>query len=139
MTTGLDLSHYEHVGGFLDRHNDKRECQIMVDVRISCKAEARETVLSKLNLLSTSLKKSNLQGTLTFMVLKSLDSDQGIRLFERFQSWDSKADHESTREVLDFWLTSKDDLLSMESQVYVPNGKGWLHRGQASNGSSSRL
>lgn len=138
-TTNLDLSHYEDIGGFLDRTNEKKECEIMVDVRINCKADARDRVLSKLNTLSQSLIKSDWAGTLTFLVLKSLDNDQGIRIFQRFESWKAKADLESAQTVLEFWLTSKDDILSMESQVYVPNGKGWLHRGQAGGVVNSRL
>lgn len=131
MITGLDLSNYEDVGGFLDRFNDKRECEVMVDVRISCKPEARQALLSRLSTLASIISESDYKGVLTFFVLKSLDSEQGVRIFQRFQSWKAQTNHVSDQPVLNFWRSSKEDILSMESQAYVPNGKGWLHRGSS--------
>jgi len=130
MTTGLDLSHYEDVGGFLDRYNDKRECEVMVDVRITCNdSETRAKVLGKLSSLAEDIAHSSMRGTLTFLVLKSLDKDQGVRVFQRFESWKALTEQTGSKAVLDFWLGSKEEVMSMESQCYVPNGKGWLHRG----------
>lgn len=129
MTTGLDLSHYEDVGGFLDRYGDKQECEAMVDLRITCNPAMRVKVLEKLTLLAKDIAQPSLKGTLTFFVLKSLDCDQGIRVFQRFETWKALTEQTSSKSVLDFWRGSKEEILSMESQCYVPNGKGWLHRG----------
>jgi hypothetical protein len=129
MTTGLDLRHYEDVGGFLDRFNDRRECEIMTDVRINCKAEARNNVLSKLNTLAEKIKSDGSGDVYTFFVLKGLDDDQGVRIFQRFRTWDGSSSLARDQAVLEFWMSSKEEILSMESQTYFPNGKGWLHRG----------
>lgn len=129
MTTGLDLRHYEDVGGFLDQFNDKRECEIMTDVRINCKPEARDAVLSKLATLADKIKQDGSDGVYTWFVLKSLDDDQGGRIFQRFKSWEASSALSRDQAVIDFWMSSKEEILSMESQTYFPNGKGWLHRG----------
>ena len=91
MTTGLDLSNYEDAGGFLDKFTDKRECEIMTDVRITSKPETRDNLLAKLLRLSKVLRASGPQGVLTFLVLKALDDDQGIRIFQRFDLWSSSS------------------------------------------------
>lgn len=129
MTTGLDLRHYENVGGFLDRFNDKRECEIMTDVRINCKAENRDAVLSKLTTLAEQIKQDKSDGVYTYFVLKSLDDNQGVRIFQRFKSWETSSALAKDKSVLDFWTSSKEQIESMESQTYFPNRKGWLHRG----------
>jgi len=102
MTTGLDLSHYEDVGGFLDRYGDKQECEAMVDLRITCNPAMRVKVLEKLTLLAKDIAQSSLKGTLTFFVLKSLDCDRGIRVFQRFGTWKALTEQTSSKSVLDF-------------------------------------
>lgn len=128
MTTGLDLRHYEDVGGFLDRYSDKRECEIMTDVRIECKPEARDNVLSKLTNLANNIKTEGPEGVYTWFVLKSLDTNTGVRIFQRFKSWKTAAASAERQASLDFWMGAKEEISSMESQTYFPNGKGWLHR-----------
>lgn len=129
MTTGIDLSFYEDVNGFLDRFSDKRDAAIMVDTRITTKdTRAREVVLGKLLDLVETISENDLSGTLTFMVLKSLDNDNGIRIFQRFASWEAQSTHARNATVLDFWLGSKEEIAGMESQTYVPTSNGWLRR-----------
>ncbi|KAK6369917.1 hypothetical protein LTS17_009367 [Exophiala oligosperma] len=128
MTTGLDLKHYEDVGGFLDRFGDKRECELMTDVRITCHENSRDKVLSKLVTLVNAMKDSGSAEVYTLLVLKSLDDNTGVRFYQRFKSWQASTTFARNELVLDFWMTSKEDIASMESQSYIPNGKGWLHR-----------
>lgn len=127
MTTGLDLQGYEDKGGFLDQYGDCRECEVMVDLRILCQPGTRTSIVNKLVKLADIIK--DLIGTYTFLVLESLDNDIGLRVFQRFATWKAKSQHESNPSVLGFWSASKDSIASMEAQSYVPNRKGWLHRG----------
>jgi quinol monooxygenase YgiN len=131
-TTDLDLNHYRSVGGFLDRDGTKKECERMLDQRIGCKSpEEREAVLKNLQELASevqSTEKSKPSGVLTFLVFACLDNDTSARIYSRFES---KADMEKflrRSDVASFWQKSKDNIASMESKQYVPNGKGWLHR-----------
>lgn len=133
MTTGLDLNHYEDTSGFLDKTGDRRECEVMRDIRITCKPEAREALLKRLSKAAERFEKdSSFADTWTFLVLRCLDNDHGIRIFERFQTWKAMDKHSRAEAMLDFWSASKEEIASMESQVYVPNGKGWLHRNSQS-------
>jgi hypothetical protein len=58
-----------------------------------------------------------------------LDGDgTGARMFARFKDRAAMETHLRRKEVIDFWLGSKDEVAAMEARGYVPNGKGWLHR-----------
>ncbi|KAK5680758.1 hypothetical protein LTS10_006514 [Elasticomyces elasticus] len=128
-TTDLDLSHYEAVAGFLDRDGDKKECAIMLDVRIACKpAAARANVVKHMQRL-TSVAQNPAFQLLTFMVFSSLDNDTNTRLFGRFESREALERFVRGPHMLAFWRQCREDIASMESRSYVPNGKGWLHRG----------
>ncbi|KAJ9665474.1 hypothetical protein H2201_004356 [Coniosporium apollinis] len=134
MTTGLDLSHYRCVEGFLDGVGGQGmgECGIMCDTRVTCKdGAARGVVKGKLEKLAGEVGKvaeTDDTGVLTFMAFESLDGETGVRMFVRFRSREDMERHLRSKEVLDFWLGSKEEIASMESRGYLPNGKGWLHR-----------
>jgi quinol monooxygenase YgiN len=130
MTTGLDLTHYSLAAGFIDLPGDQRECGIMQDVKVLClSANARQLVLAKAAKLAQAVESEGKDnGVFSFMVLSNLDVDKGVRLFLRFSSRDAMERHMRRKDVLDFWMTSKEDITTMESRGYVPNGKGWLHR-----------
>ncbi|KAK5723078.1 hypothetical protein LTR17_014040 [Elasticomyces elasticus] len=127
-TTDLDLNHYEAVGGFLDREGDKQECAIMLDIRIACKTAAAQSVVVKnMQGLISAVIGAEL-GPLTFMAFSSLDNDTNTRLFGRFESREALERFVRGRHMLAFWRQCREDIASMESRSYVPNGKGWLHR-----------
>jgi quinol monooxygenase YgiN len=132
MTTGLDLAHYRSVGGFLDLPGDKCECEIMQDTRIVCKsADARKSVLERLQKLTKTIQASEEKkssGVLTYMAFESLDNDIAVRLYGRYATRDSMESFLRRSDVLNFWMQSKNDVATMESRGYLPNGKGWLHR-----------
>ncbi|EON63160.1 hypothetical protein W97_02387 [Coniosporium apollinis CBS 100218] len=141
MTTGLDLRHYRCVGGFLDgagsemgegKEGGMGECGIMCDTRIVCKdGAAREGVSGKLRRLAGEVERlaeAEDSGVFTFMVFDSLDDETGVRMFARFRCRDDMERHLRRKEVLDFWLGSKEQVATMESRGYLPNEKGWLHR-----------
>jgi quinol monooxygenase YgiN len=131
-TTDLDLNHYRAIGGFLDRDGNKKECEIMQDVRIVCKSSSdRDAVLKRLETLCQKVKdseKSKASGVLTYMGFSSLDNDTAARIYSRFESRDAMEKFLRREDVLNFWKESKNEIASMEARGYLPNGKGWLHR-----------
>ena len=131
MSTGLDLSHYTCMAGWLDLGGD---CGIMREVRVSCKdLESRDAVLGKFERLVGGIEKAGEgrdggKGALTFMVFRRLDDDVGVRIFGKWAERDEMEKFDRRREILDFWLGSKEEVVQMEWKCYVPNWKGWLHR-----------
>jgi len=132
MTTGLDLNNYTRVGGYLDKPGDKRECGIMQDIKIMCSSpSARSTLLDKLAELAKTVETTEDKedaGVWTWMAFACLDDEVGARIFARFRSREDMERHIRRKEVVDFWLGSKEEVRSMGSRGYLPNGKGWLHR-----------
>lgn len=127
MSTGLDLTHYTETAGFLDKPGNCQECEIIYDNRIECHTQGvRSSILDKLAVIAEHIKEHE-DGTSTFLVLKSLDSDTQMRIFERHASWDAMLAHQKGDKMVDLWLGSKAGIKSMEGRAYVPNGKGWLH------------
>lgn len=128
MTTGLDLTHYEDVSGsFLDKPGDSREAAVIYDSRIKCHPGKRETVLQRLSDLARKVE-SDLDDTWTFMVLKSLDNDHEVRVFQRYGTWKALEELENYEPRLKAFFDSKEDIASLEGRAFVPNKKGWLHR-----------
>jgi len=128
MTTGLDLMHYTDVSGFLDKSGNMEECGIIYDTKILChSAAARDSVLKKLELVAKYTEEEE-KGTFTFWVCKSLDDDAQIRIFERYENFETMKKHQTSETIVDFWMEAKDEIKSMEGRCYVPNHKGWLHR-----------
>lgn len=127
MTTGLDLTHYEDVGGYLDKPADKRECGIFYDTRITAAQGKREEVIKGLRGVAEWVEK-NEEGTYTYLVLRSLDGEDGVRVFERYKSKEALEKHWKGQKLLDFLMGSKELIRSMEGRGYIPNGHGWLHR-----------
>lgn len=135
MATGLDLTHYTAVAGFLDRGGLKTEAGIMHDVQIACvDAAARREVLGALRLLCGLVegeqRRTAGEGVdgevLTFMGLQSLDDDKGARIFARYkdrETWEAWLRHDLVKA---FWEAVKPSVASMDARAYVPNGKGWL-------------
>lgn len=124
MTTGLDLTHYEAVGGFLDKSGKKTECGLIHDVQIQC--VDREKVLEVLRALCGKVDEGSGDEVLTFLGLKSLDNDTGVRIFARYKSrevWEKWLRGEVIR---GFWEEVKPWVASMDAKGYKPNGKGWL-------------
>lgn len=127
MTTGLDLTHFEDVAGFVDKPGDMRECAIFYVTKITAKSGKRAQVLERLTKLAKWIEE-NEAGTYTFLVLKSLDTEDNVRIFERYATRRDLEEHMGRREVLDFHMASKEIIASMEGRGYRPNGAGWLHR-----------
>jgi len=129
MTTGLDLMHYGPAGGFLDRHGDKRECDVMQDCRIWCQSEKdRDAVLGRLELFAKDLESNGDGDVYTFLITKGLDDATELRIFSRFKDQTTTDRHLASAGMLKFWNESKSEIKKMESRGYFPNGKGWLHR-----------
>ena len=129
MTTGLDITHYEDVAGFLDKPGNSKECGIFYDTRITCAPTpgTRDAILSKLAKVAEVVEREE-PGTYTYMVLRSLDTEDGVRVFERYESRAAMEEHCKGKALLDFFMGSKEQIKSMEGRGYLPNGYGWLHR-----------
>ena len=127
MTTGLDLTHYEDVAGFLDKPGDMTECALFYDTRITCTPGNREVVLAGLKMVAGQVEREE-KGTYTYLVLRSLDTEDGVRVFERYASKEAMEEHWRGKTLLEFFMDSKEIIKSMEGRSYVPNGYGWLHR-----------
>jgi quinol monooxygenase YgiN len=128
MAIGFDLTHYTEVLGFLDKSKSAAECAVIYDTKIICSsALARDTLLSRLEPIAEHAE-SEEKGTYTFWVLKSLDEEDQLRIFERYESWDALQLHQKAPALAKLWLDSKDEVKSMEGRAYAPNLKGWLNR-----------
>src|ERR1700760_2137514 len=93
MSTGLDLMHYGPASGYIDKFGDQRECKVMQDTRIWCKsAESRDAVLQRLSKVAKEIE-TNDPGAYTFLVTKSLDTDDEARLYTRFKDRDAMEKH----------------------------------------------
>jgi len=124
MATGFDLTHYTEVSGFLDKSGQRKECAIIHDTRIFCDSEsARDSVLAKLAKIAEFAEKEE-EGTFSFFVLKSLDGDDRMR----YASWEAFETHQDSKQLVELWLSSKEEIKSLEGRTYVPNMKGWLSR-----------
>ncbi|KAF1991819.1 hypothetical protein K402DRAFT_367166 [Aulographum hederae CBS 113979] len=130
MTTGLDLVHYSLSSGYLDGPGDSRPCGIMSDHVITCNSHGdRNTVLSQLKALTKTVEESESKSSVyTFMAFSSLDNDVGVRIYGRYKDRATYETFQRRQEMVDFWLESKDQVKAMAQRLYVPNGKGWLHR-----------
>jgi hypothetical protein len=131
MTTGLDLAHFEAVGGFLDASGKKTECGVMHDMQIRCVDAARRAeflgALRLLCLLVGERQKADGKGeVLTFLGCKSLDNDTGARLFARYKDRETWERWLRDGAFKLFWENVKPCIASMEARGYMPNGKGWL-------------
>lgn len=134
-TTNLDLAHYRCVAGFLDLHGAKEEAGVLQDVKITCTgAEARERLLGALSRLVGGVMgeergNGGKGGVYTYMAFACLDDDVGVRIMGR---WKGRSDMEAfvrRADVGAFWAEGKEKIARMEQRLYLPNGKGWLHRG----------
>lgn len=127
MSTGLDLTHYTETSGFLDRSTNCRECGVIYDTRIKCNTpQDRDAVLTKLAEVAQYAKEEE-EDTYTYFVLKSLDNEIDVRIFERYANWEAMQSHQKSAVLGRFWSGSKEEIKSMEGRAYVPNNKGWLH------------
>lgn len=134
-TTGLDLNHYRCVAGFLDLAGDKSEAGIMQDMRITCTSpSARSTLVSSLSSLVNKVHQEarvngGKDGILTYMAFSSLDDEFGARVYGRWRTREDLERFIRREDVIGFWMANKEHIRAMEQRLYVPNGKGWLHRG----------
>lgn len=134
-TTGLDLNHYHLVSGFLDLPGDRSEAGIMQDMRIICvSASARDTLLKNLADFVTSVEKEERGsegkgGVLTYMAFANLDDEVGARIYGRWKAREDMERFIRRDEVVGYWMENKESVRAMEQRLYLPNGKGWLHRG----------
>ncbi|CAG9983919.1 unnamed protein product [Clonostachys byssicola] len=129
MTTGLDLTHYSAVGGFLDRSRQKNECGVMHDIQIRCKDKAARTeLLGALKLLCGLVDDAEGQDgkVQTFLGLQSLDNEEGARIYARYESREVWEAWLRSSLIKTFWEAAKPNVSSMEARAYAPNGKGWL-------------
>lgn len=138
-TSNLDLAHYRLVAGVLDLPGDASPAGIMQDVRITCvSASARETLLASLaelvdGVCEAEKRAKGREGILTYMAFACLDDDVGVRILGR---WRTRADIEGFVRRCDvgrFWQGEKGRVGRMQQRCYLPNGKGWLHRGVEQN------
>jgi quinol monooxygenase YgiN len=128
MATSFDLTNYEEVSGSLDKSGCKKECAVIHDTRILCSSSsARDAILSMLAAIADQAEKEE-EGTYSFWVLKSLDHDDQVRIFERYASWDALTAYQNSQALVRLWLDSKEDIKSLEGRPYVSNQKGWLNR-----------
>ncbi|PGH19677.1 hypothetical protein AJ80_03832 [Polytolypa hystricis UAMH7299] len=128
MPTGLDLTHYEDVSGFLDKPGNLKECEIIWDTRLRVKPEKRDAILEKLAGLAKWVE-ANEPGAYSFLVHKATDKGREgeIRILERYATRAALEAHQSAKEVLDFFFSNKDDIIQLENHGYLPNGYllGW--------------
>ncbi|KAJ4351645.1 uncharacterized protein N0V89_006988 [Didymosphaeria variabile] len=136
-TTNLDLSHYRLTAGFLDLPSTTVEAGIIQNIRITCvSSSTRTSLLTHLSQLVNNVYQEELAndgngGVLTYMVFLCLDDDVGVRVLGR---WRNREDMEGFVRRTDLgllWQGQKAGVARMEQRYYVPNGKGWLHRGGA--------
>jgi quinol monooxygenase YgiN len=127
MITGLDLSHFEDVCGFLDKADDAKAGVIYVS-RIKAHAGKRDELLGKLKKLADAVDK-NEKDCYSYLVLKSLDNEEDIRIMERYGSKKGLEDHLKSKEFLDTFKSSKDIVAGLEGRRFVEcEERGWLHR-----------
>ena len=126
MTTGLDLTHFSAVGGFLDKSGKKTECGLIHDVQIRCVDGGREELVKGLKELCDGVEKQCKDEVLTFLGLVSLDNETGVRIFARYKSREVWEEWLRGSLIQTFWETVKPRVASMEAKGYAPNGKGWL-------------
>ncbi|KAK7427169.1 hypothetical protein QQZ08_006282 [Neonectria magnoliae] len=130
MTTGLDLTHFAAVGGFLDLSGQKTECELMHDIQIRCVDGAgRGELLGALRLLCSMVEERQEGGigeVLTFMGLKSLDNETGARVFARYKSREVWEAFLRGNLFQAFWESVKPCISSMDAKAFAPNGRGWL-------------
>ncbi|KAH7078264.1 hypothetical protein FB567DRAFT_131238 [Paraphoma chrysanthemicola] len=128
-TTGLDLNHYRLVAGFLDSPTPSSvPATIMQDIRITCiSSGARTALLGALETFVEGISPSN--ETLTYMAFASLDDDVGARIYGRWKSREGFEAFIRRDDVVAFWMSVKEYVKGMDQRLYVPNGKGWVHRG----------
>lgn len=138
-TTGLDLNHYRAVAGFLDASDTMEAAGVMQDVKITCiSASAREALLKNLENLVNGVERTGEGGVLTSMGFACLDDALGARIFGRWRKREDLERYIRRDEVNGFWMASKEYIKGMEQRLYVPNGKGWLHRGSGYAGESGK-
>ena len=106
---------------------EMKECGLFYDTRITCTPGKREQVLAGLKKVALHVE-GHEPGTYTFLVLRSLDTEDGVRVFERYESREVMEEHWKGEVLLQFLMASKENVKSMEGRAYVPNGLGWLHR-----------
>lgn len=131
-TTGLDLNHYRLLTGFLDSSSTGAPAEIMQDIRITCiSPTARTTLLRSLRSLvdTVGARSKEEDGTLTYMAFESLDDEVGARIYGRWRTRGNLEHFIRGADVNAFWTENKELVKAMEQRLYVPNGKGWLHRG----------
>ena len=134
-TAGLDLDHYRLVAGFLDSSRSSAPAEIIQDIRITCTSPAsRDTLLRSLTEVVATVraeasKPGGTADVLTYMAFASLDDNVCARIFGRWRTRDGLERFIRRGDVNGFWKENKENLRAKEQRLYVPNGKGWLHRG----------
>lgn len=123
MTTGLDLTHYEDDSGFLDKPGDMTERGVFYDTRITCAAGKRAEVLKGLEAVAKTVTAEE-KGTYTFLVLRSLDTEDGVRIFERYASREKMEEHWKSKALLDFHMKFKENVKVWRGEATSPMEKG---------------
>jgi quinol monooxygenase YgiN len=104
----------------------------MHDVQVRCNDEAaRQEVLGALRLLCAMVEASQAgkgadADVLTFIGMKALDNETGVRIFARYKSREIMEEWQRGALIKTFWAAVKPGVASMEAKPYAPNGKGWL-------------
>jgi quinol monooxygenase YgiN len=131
MATGFDLTHYTEDSGFLAKIPSPLNgdtCGVIHDTKIACASPAAAAIVRERLRGIAEHAERNEEGTYTFLVLKSLDSEDHVRIFERYRDWEALAKHQGNPAWAKLLLESKEEIKSLERRAYAPNRKGWLQR-----------
>lgn len=127
MITGLDLTHFEDVGGFIDKPGKCKPAAVVKVTRVKAYPGKRDEVLEMLRGIAEAAEKEE-KDTYTFFILKSLDNDVDVRVLERYGSEEGLKAHMRGEKYLEGFAGAKDIVASLEGHRYVETGEGWLHR-----------
>jgi quinol monooxygenase YgiN len=126
MTTGLDIWHYNHVGGYLDKTKSV-PAGLVRDTRIRAYPGHAEELLERLKGQATRVEKEEGQ-TFTYFLMQGMENKHEFRILERYESEAAWETHNSSQPLIDFFFASKDLIAGVEGINYVETGYGWLHR-----------
>ncbi|KAH0844625.1 hypothetical protein AYO21_02047 [Fonsecaea monophora] len=134
MTTGLDIWHYSHVGGFLDKAESSGSrpaaaaaAGFVRDTRIRAHPGHAEELLERLQGQATRVQKEE-PATFTYFLMRGMDNKDEFRVLERYEDRAAWEVHNGNQALIDFFFASKNLIAGVEGTSYVETGYGWLHR-----------
>jgi quinol monooxygenase YgiN len=121
-----EVSQYEDAGGFLG-NVDLKKCGVFCDTRITAASGERGELMKGLENVAKWVKKYE-KDTYTYLIMRSLDDEDGIGIFECYANKKAALTHQNGHFLVNFLTASKDMIKDMEVREYAPNGHGWLYR-----------